>query len=328
MSPRTSYILVGLFVLFLGTGLVTAAIWLSSATEDTEYVTYRAWVYYSVSGLSVGAPVTYRGVEVGYVASIELDRESPERVELLLDIEAGTPIKEDTLATLTTQGITGIANVELSGGSRESPLLEVVGSQEYPEIQTGPSFLVRLDEALSELMDQLTNTATQVTEVADRVELLLGDQNQSAITATLQNVTEITEGLVARVEQLEGTIAGIDRLVANTARASEGLPAVLDEAQGSLEAIAEAAGSLDEAMREVDGAAASVGSAATEATEILSATRDDLQAATANTPAQLDLLIAELQLLTASMRRLTDDLERDPNMFIFGRPEALPGPGE
>ena len=75
----------------------------------------------SVAGLNLNAPVRYRGVDVGRVRKIALAPGNVEQVQLTLDIERGTPVKEDTVATLQTQGLTGIAFVELTAGHRDSP---------------------------------------------------------------------------------------------------------------------------------------------------------------------------------------------------------------
>ena len=72
-----------------------------------------------MAGLNVNAPVKYNGVDVGKVHDIRLDPADPMRVTLEFAIERGTPIKTDTEAVLTTQGLTGIAYVELSGSHRE-----------------------------------------------------------------------------------------------------------------------------------------------------------------------------------------------------------------
>jgi len=60
---------------------------------------------------------------VGKVQNIKLDPENPQQVQLLFAIEHGTPIKQDTLAVLKSQGLTGIAYVELSGGAPSAPPL-------------------------------------------------------------------------------------------------------------------------------------------------------------------------------------------------------------
>ncbi|MHB8426113.1 MAG: MlaD family protein, partial [Gammaproteobacteria bacterium] len=119
METKVNYVAVGIFVLLLGTALIGGVLWISSGTAyRAAYDTYLTYMNESVSGLSVSAPVRYRGVEVGRVRRIALAPNDPEQVELTLDIERGTPVSQDTVATLRTQGLTGIAFVDLSGGSR------------------------------------------------------------------------------------------------------------------------------------------------------------------------------------------------------------------
>jgi hypothetical protein len=45
-------------------------------------------------------------------------------------------------------------------------------------------------------------------------------------------------------------------------------------------------------------------------------------------PTQLVHLVDEMQLLTASLRRIAQDVERNPDMLLFGRSNQERGPGE
>jgi phospholipid/cholesterol/gamma-HCH transport system substrate-binding protein len=135
-----NYPLVGAFVLVLGSLLIAGALWLASGGAlQKKYDLYLAIENESVAGLNVNAPVKYNGVDVGKVRLIELDPANPERVTLLFAIERGTPIKEDTVAVLKTQGLTGIAYVELGGGTRDAPPLLARDGSDYPVIRTKPS---------------------------------------------------------------------------------------------------------------------------------------------------------------------------------------------
>ena len=100
--------------------LIAGVLWLASGGAlQKKYDLYLAIEDESVAGLNLNAPVKFNGVDVGKVRDIQLDPANPERVRLMFAIERGTPIKEDTVAVLKTQGLTGIAYVELSGGARD-----------------------------------------------------------------------------------------------------------------------------------------------------------------------------------------------------------------
>jgi len=124
MEKKINHAMVGVFVIALGATWLAISLWLALGDFSTPYITYRVNMDESVSGLYLEAPVKYRGVEIGKVASIELNPAVPSQVQLLLDIELDVPIKEDTIAVLAVQGITGIAFVDLMGGSLSSPPLD------------------------------------------------------------------------------------------------------------------------------------------------------------------------------------------------------------
>jgi len=160
MEEKVNLAVVGAFVLVLGTALIGAVLWLSSGVPyRTTHDTYLVYMKESVSGLNLNAPVRYRGVEVGRVRNIALAPGNVEQVQLTLAIASDTPVKADTIAVLQTQGLTGIAFVELTGGSRDSPPLKAKDGEDYPVINTGPSLMVRLDASLIDAAQTLKNTA-------------------------------------------------------------------------------------------------------------------------------------------------------------------------
>ena len=121
MESKVNYVVVGLFTLLLTSALIAGVLWLSAGNKYSKvYDTYNVFMNESVSGLNRNAPVKYRGVEVGRVRQIELSKLNSEQVRIELNIEHGSPIKEDTVAIMKSQGLTGIAFIELSGGSNAS----------------------------------------------------------------------------------------------------------------------------------------------------------------------------------------------------------------
>ena len=148
MEPKVNYVVVGAFVLLLGAALLIGVLWLGKTDYRGVYDRYEASMRESVAGLSVDSTVKYRGVDVGRVKAIALNQSNPEEVLLTLDIVRGTPIKTDTIAVLETQGLTGLATINLTGGSRDAPPLQALPGQEYPVIRTGPSLFFGPPNAL------------------------------------------------------------------------------------------------------------------------------------------------------------------------------------
>lgn len=311
MEPKVNYTLVGLFVVLLGAAILIVVLWLGKSGYRGRYERYYAYTRESVSGLSVNAAVKYRGVEVGRVKEIILNPDNPEQVRLTLDIAQGTPIKEDTIAVLDLQGLTGLATVNLTGGSRNSPPLKPQPGQYHPVIKTGPSFLVRLDQASTRLITNLTGITEDVRHVMD-------DQNQAALRQILGDLAKVTESLAARRDRLNEGITSASHAMGNmvqiTDKMNEQLPALVKSLDGS-------AGALQEMSKEVTRTSATLNG-------VLSQAQPQIEQFTGQTLGQAGNLVSELRQLTATIQKLASQLEREPNSVIFGRAAPRKGPGE
>jgi len=166
MEEKVNFAVVGVFVLVFSAALIGGVLWLSSGKSyGTSYDIYQTYMKESVAGLNLNAPVRYRGVEVGRVKEIALAPGNVEQVQVTLAIKSGTPIKVDTVAVLSTQGVTGIAFVDLTGGSRDAPALQAQSGDPYPVINAGASLMVRLDASLIDAARTLKNSARMSEEL-------------------------------------------------------------------------------------------------------------------------------------------------------------------
>ena len=303
-----NYALVGGFVLVLGAVLIAGVLWLASGGAfQTKYDPYLAIMDESVSGLNKNAPVKYNGVEVGKVRGIQLDAANPDRVRLTFAIERGTPIKEDTVAVLKTQGLTGIAYVELAGGTRDSAPLRATAEEEYPVIRTKPSLSARLENVLTTVLAKLDRTSSNI-------DAILSDENRIAFSNALADIAVVSHTFAARKDTLDAGITSAARTFDNSARVTAQLGPVIDRIGRSADAV--------EKMG-IETAAASQ-----SATKMIDAVGTDVQRLTAETLPELDRLLGELNLLSASLRRLSAQTERSPNSLVFGRSPVPDGPGE
>lgn len=300
MESKVNLAVVGLFALLLIAAMVAILLWLGTSGKYRKtYDTYYAFMSESVSGLNLNAPVKYRGVDVGLVSEIALDSANSERVRLLLKIEQGTPVKEDSVAVLRTQGLTGIAYVELFGGSLKSPLLKVKRGEKYPEIRTGPSLMVRLDTAL-------TGLVASINRAADNVNALLDEDNRRTFKRTLAQVDEVTRTLAARSASIDAGVGNAAKTLEHSARASADLERLIERAGHSADAVERLA---NEGSR-----------TAGEATRAAAAIPETLR--------EMQFLVNDLRDLSASLRRVSDQMERNPSTLLFGKPQPESGPGE
>jgi phospholipid/cholesterol/gamma-HCH transport system substrate-binding protein len=308
METKVNFAIVGGFVLLLGSALIGGVLWLSSEKSYRKaYDTYLVHMEESVSGLSPDAPVRYRGVQVGRVRRIALAPDDVEKVRLTLDIERGTPIKQNTVAVLRTQGLTGIGHVELTGGSRDSPALQPPPGEDFPVIRSGPSLMVRMDAAITMLVANLNRSSANLNA-------LLDEDSRAMLKRTLASLETVSRTLAGRSATIDAGVANAARTVENTARVSAELSGLIERVQRSAEAF--------ERMSN-EGARAAVSAA-----DAVDGARADLRRLTAETVPEARLLIAEVRELSASLRRFSDQLERNPAMLVHGKAAAKPGPGE
>ena len=303
-----NYAVVGAFVLALGTVLVAGVLWLASGgTFQKKYDLYLAIANESVAGLNLNAPVKYNGVDVGKVRKIWLEPGNPEQANLFFVIEHGTPVKEDTVAVLKTQGLTGIAYVELSGGSRDSPPLAATAGNKYPVIRTKPSLSTRLENVLTTVLAKLDSTSSNLNA-------MLSDENRAAFTGALTDIAAVARTIAARRDTLDAGIVSAARTFDNSARATARLEPVIDRISRGAEAVEKMG---DQVARTSAGAGKTVDSVGA-----------DVKRFTAETLPELERLLGELSVLTTSLRRLSEQTERDPRGLLFGRTPLPEGPGE
>jgi phospholipid/cholesterol/gamma-HCH transport system substrate-binding protein len=184
MESRVNYIIVGIFVVLFSIGLAGFVFWLEKYGVQENFRYYKTFMEESVSGLSRDASVKYRGVDVGVVETIRINPENSEEVELLLRVKKETPIKEDMFVILKFYGLTGLAFIEIEGGSKTSPLLKSQNG-ETPIIKSAPSIYTRLNESLPDIAQKLS-------AALGKINVLLNEESLANIRESIDNIKEIS----------------------------------------------------------------------------------------------------------------------------------------
>ena len=320
MEPKVNYLLAGSFVVILGLVALGLVVWLGKADYRGVYDRYDTYMRQSVSGLSVNSSVKYRGVDVGRVKDISLNPKNTEEVRLSLDILQGTPIKTDTVATLETQGLTGLLTLNLEGGSREAPSLVIEPGQEYPVIQSRPSLFFRLDMALSRLLsDQsLTKLLKNLNAFTENAMALMTEENRVRLERTLADLSTISSTLAGQSASinhaLETASESMDNLAILTSTINEEIPPLLNRISKSAVAVKQVTEELARTGQTVE--------------MVVQDSRPDIERFTGETLGETGLLIAELRELTSTLQRVVQQVEQNPDSLVFGRTAPVRGPGE
>lgn len=307
MDAKINYAAVGVFVLALGAVFVASILWLAvGAGNKKDYDLYGAIIRESVAGLNIDAPVKYLGVNVGKVQKIQLDPANPQEVHLLFAIEKGTPIREDTEAVLKTQGLTGIAYVELSGSSSESLPLAVVASGQYPMIQTKPSLSARLENVLASVLAKLDRTSANVDA--------LFEDNRTEIKNILASTSIVMSSIAS--QQMD-----IKRFISSAANVADDAALMVPHFDPMLDRISRAADAVEKMAKDT-------ALVSKDAKKVFTEVGSGVHQFTGKTLPETEKLLVELNALLVSLRRLSEQTERNPSSLLRGRQPVLLGPGE
>lgn len=303
MYSRVNYLVVGIFVVIFGIGLVWFAFWLGKYDIDDQYHTYKLEISESVSGLSIDSDVMLRGVDIGRVSDIRINPENIELTEVYVNIRQNVPIKEDMVATTKMFGITGLLSIEIEGGTNAAKTL--VPTDEYiPTIKTKTSLVTNLSrsvESLSQKLDALLEQGQKV----------VSDKNINTVEKILENVEVITKNgeevekrVISSLEELDAAIkefrASMQRVSTNFEGATKDLNAVKKVIVPTIENFNRVTLKVEQSLDRGD----------------------------YNMKKILEPLIVDMQILSSQMSDLAGELEESPSDLIFKSRTPLKGPGE
>ena len=196
MEKRLSYTIVGTFVIGLFIALVSFMFWLGKyGDKATQFDYYHTYFQESVSGLNIASLVKLRGVEIGRVKKISINKKNSEEVEVLLELRRGTPIKIDTYASLDSQGITGLKYIELKGGSKDAKKM-VTSKDNIATIKSKKSMLASLFENGESITIKVDN-------ILNRVSIMLSDKNLENISDVIKNLASTTKYIDAQKQSID-----------------------------------------------------------------------------------------------------------------------------
>jgi phospholipid/cholesterol/gamma-HCH transport system substrate-binding protein len=314
MDNRFNRFLIGSFVIVLVAALAVLVLWLGLADRRQGYELYVARFSDSVSGLSAEASIKFRGVEVGRVQQILLDPHDPTRVRVVMAIAPDAPIRTDTVAVLSSLGITGLAYIELTGGRKDSPKPVTRPGEDYPEIATGPSLFTRIDIAITHVMTELSATSNRIDVLIERLANIASDDNMEVAAEILRNVRDLSGYVLADVDKFTRTMDSIERAADSFATSTDDLPSLIRR--------------VDAAVLAFEDLSHRIAATAEVAVDLSSTANEEIGRWSETLLPRLSALTAELTLVSRTLNRALVGIEENPNLLLYGRPEPAPGPGE
>jgi phospholipid/cholesterol/gamma-HCH transport system substrate-binding protein len=280
LETKANYVAVGAFVLICVVGLVVTILWLAGAQYSQEYSYYQTYFKGPVTGLGKGTVTRYNGIDVGRVTDLKFNPNDPQSVIVTMQVQPNLNIREDSQASIESQGLTGGTYVEISGGTAKSPILTAKEGQDYPIIRAKQSTLQQLEQSAPEVVAKLNIAVTRLNDV-------LSDQNRKSLTNVLSNLDETTSAIAKRSSDIDAIIKNASVATADLRDASTSLKPTLDHVDVTVNKFSKVADDADAFLK-------------------------------GDALGQLSSMLGEMRRLITSLTRFSDQLNREPTKLLFG----------
>lgn len=312
MEADARYTLVGAVVLAVAALVVLSTLWIAGKADDIAYRHYT--VYFrsqSMDGLDVDSAVKMRGIRVGMVRDFDFVSQPEEAVRVVLKVSEDVPVRQGAVAYVKRNLVTGLATIEIANPADSAPfLVEAPKGEKYPVIAEGSS---ELDNVASAVARMAENGA----QVLDKVNTLLSKENQARISATLNNLEQISGHLAGSKGSLDAAIQGIRDASDEFRFAGASIAQAATRAEGSIAGMGQSTQvALKEAARTLEGMQ--------KETQALS---EKLQALSDTGTLELGAMSRDVRTaadaVTAAGQKLSN-----PKALLLGPGKQQPGPGE
>jgi len=192
METRANYVLIGLFTILGFIAMLAFALWFGRIELDRQFAYYDV-KFTSVSGLARASDVRFAGLPVGQVTDVKLSPDNDGTILVRLEVAQNTPVRTGSLATIESQGVTGVSYVGISPGEISEPLLHDTSPLDIPLIPPGRSMLQSLSEDAPELL-------AEVLGVVRELRGLISDENIGRVDNILANLEKASEGFAQSLD--------------------------------------------------------------------------------------------------------------------------------
>lgn len=305
MEIRSNNVLIGCFALIVVLAAFMFSFWLARVQINQTFDYYEVVFEGSVSGLTDGGSVQYNGIRVGKVMDLRLDEKDPSRVIALIQTEATTPVKTDTKVSLQLTGLTGVALIQLEGGSRSAPHLEPKKGAPYAIIIAEPS-------AFQEIFKSAPEILTNVNSLIEKLQSVV-TANQKNVTGIVKNVEILTAELEGSSSDIKQTLRNVNDITGNVARASDSLEQLAKTSETLL------AGDVTGVVYEARKAVKSYRELGDQLTQIMADNRASIDSFARDGLGEVPLLLEDTRKLIDTLERIAKTAEDNPGQYLLGK---------
>ncbi len=331
MNKKISPTLIGAFVVGALALIVIAVIVFGSGRLFRQSKEFVLYFDNSVNGLRVGAPVKFKGVEIGSVKDIRLQLEKDREVNkipVIIEIDlkkllsrgASGLVAENTDVfhyaiverglrgqLLTESLVTGLLYVGLDifPGTPIRLVQKVNGDYKYPEIPTTPTSFEEAQDAVTRIIAKIEELdfkglTKSLTETVDGINQLVNSPDlKASLRALQQTMPKVDEALVSIRKLATNADGSVTRLTASLEQTSDATREAMQQAAAAIK-------QSDSALKAAEAVMINVNGIMDENSPTVYEFRNSMR---------------EVSAAARTIRLLSSYVERNPRALIFGRPE-------
>lgn len=275
-------------------------------------VTYTTYFRFA-GGLEPGTFVRFGGLKVGTVQEAHIDPEDSTRIRVTLQVAAGTPVRANSKARISSLGFLGENYVEVSPGTRDAALLPPGG--EIPGLE-----IVQLAEVFNNVNNITVNANRLVNDLDDKFLVIANSTNQlinnlnSAVSA--ENRQHLQAALANADAMLAESRPRLKAALVNIESASAKLGPTIENANQTITQTKTLAGNMnsvvEENRRELRDALVRLHDSLADARRLMA----DIDDALMNNRANLDETLENVRATSQNLKQFTDAIKQRPFSLI------------
>lgn len=313
MARSHDEVKVGVVVILAGALFLTTLIFVGGANlfrkKKVSYFTYFKFA----GGLEPGSYIRFGGLKVGTVQDAEIDPRDSTRIRVKLQVNAGTPVRGNSRARISTLGFLGENYVEVSPGTRDAALLPP--GSEIPALET-----VQLADVFNNVNNVTVNANKLVNDLDDKILVIANNANQLVSNLNAVVSAQNRQHLEAVLANLDGMLAEsrpkVKVTLANIETASASLTPTIENANKAIGRTDTLVGNLngvvEENRREIHEVLLRLRDSLSDLREVLGGVNDLL----AGNRENLDETLENIRVSSQNLKQFTETIKQRPFSLV------------
>ena len=315
METKANHLMIGGFVLLMLAAAFAFIYWIENFMNGGSSKRFNVVFSGSVQGLGEAGSVLFNGLRVGSVKELSIMPEDTRKVRVVIAVSKDTPVRENSRAQISQQGLAGWVALSITPGTPDSPPLLVKAGEGNPVIHAD-------DTGSGSLMNGVPEAIGNANALFVRLNELVAS-NEKVIASTAKNIESFTAMLDANKDDIAAVISNARKLSTRFDGLATKLEGAVDQFTGAM------SGDKDSVVTQAQQAAQSFRKLAEKLEKSLGDQAGGLTHQAQRSMREFELFMRDGRRLAENFDRVLQQVESNPSQLIWGGSQ-VPGykPGQ